>query len=119
MSVWQEPAQGRRLVRRLEIDGDAEGDLAQGCFPRDAGTPTTLTYRASASAVLKLPRILRGGVLRAWVGSAEASGGRLAHFCLIDRNHFRSIDLGVGGPTRATPPPRPSLMKRFKLPLYD
>lgn len=27
-SVWKEPAQGRRLVRRLNIDGDAQGDLA-------------------------------------------------------------------------------------------
>src|SRR5580765_7070920 len=26
-SVWKEPAQGRRLVRRLNIDGDAQGDL--------------------------------------------------------------------------------------------
>ena len=27
-SVWKEPVQGRRLVRRLNIDGDAQGDLA-------------------------------------------------------------------------------------------
>ena len=27
-SVWKEPAQGRRLVRRLNVDGDAQGDLA-------------------------------------------------------------------------------------------
>jgi MOSC domain-containing protein YiiM len=27
-SVWKEPAQGRRLVRRLNTDGDAQGDLA-------------------------------------------------------------------------------------------
>ncbi len=27
-SVWKEPIQGRRLVRRLNIDGDAQGDLA-------------------------------------------------------------------------------------------
>jgi ferredoxin-NADP reductase/MOSC domain-containing protein YiiM len=26
--VWKEPVQGRRLVRRLNIDGDAQGDLA-------------------------------------------------------------------------------------------
>jgi ferredoxin len=26
--VWKEPIQGRRLVRRLNIDGDAQGDLA-------------------------------------------------------------------------------------------
>jgi ferredoxin-NADP reductase/MOSC domain-containing protein YiiM len=26
--VWKEPAQGRRLVRRLNVDGDAQGDLA-------------------------------------------------------------------------------------------
>jgi hypothetical protein len=26
-SVWKEPVQGRRLVRRLNIDGDAQGDL--------------------------------------------------------------------------------------------
>ena len=54
-SVWKDTVQGRRLVRRLKIDGDAQGDLAQGCVPRDAGTPTTLAYRASASAVLRLP----------------------------------------------------------------
>ncbi|HKX31687.1 MAG TPA: MOSC and FAD-binding oxidoreductase domain-containing protein [Blastocatellia bacterium] len=27
-SVWKEPVQGRRLVRRLNIDGDSQGDLA-------------------------------------------------------------------------------------------
>jgi ferredoxin-NADP reductase/MOSC domain-containing protein YiiM len=27
-SVWKEPIEGRRLVRRLNIDGDAQGDLA-------------------------------------------------------------------------------------------
>jgi MOSC domain-containing protein YiiM len=27
-SVWKQPVQGRRLVRRLNIDGDAQGDLA-------------------------------------------------------------------------------------------
>jgi MOSC domain-containing protein YiiM len=27
-SVWKEPVKGRRLVRRLNIDGDAQGDLA-------------------------------------------------------------------------------------------
>jgi ferredoxin-NADP reductase/MOSC domain-containing protein YiiM len=27
-SVWKEPVTGRRLVRRLNIDGDAQGDLA-------------------------------------------------------------------------------------------
>ena len=27
-SVWKEPVQGRRLVRRLNIDGDAQGNLA-------------------------------------------------------------------------------------------
>src|SRR6204780_3076615 len=27
-SVWKEPVQGRRLVRRLNIDGDAQGDLS-------------------------------------------------------------------------------------------
>ena len=27
-SVWKDPVQGRRLVRRLNIDGDAQGDLA-------------------------------------------------------------------------------------------
>ena len=27
-SVWKEPVQGRRLVGRLNIDGDAQGDLA-------------------------------------------------------------------------------------------
>lgn len=27
-SVWKEPIQGRRMVRRLNIDGDAQGDLA-------------------------------------------------------------------------------------------
>ena len=26
-SVWKEPVQGRRLVRRLNVDGDAQGDL--------------------------------------------------------------------------------------------
>ena len=26
--MWKEPVQGRRLVRRLNIDGDAQGDLA-------------------------------------------------------------------------------------------
>jgi MOSC domain-containing protein YiiM len=27
-SVWKEPVKERRLVRRLNIDGDAQGDLA-------------------------------------------------------------------------------------------
>src|SRR5215468_10172357 len=27
-SVWKEPVEGRRLVRRLSVDGDAQGDLA-------------------------------------------------------------------------------------------
>src|SRR5579864_7397827 len=27
-SVWKEPVQGRRMVRRLDLDGDAQGDLA-------------------------------------------------------------------------------------------
>jgi MOSC domain-containing protein YiiM len=27
-SVWKTPVEGRRLVRRLNIDGDAQGDLA-------------------------------------------------------------------------------------------
>jgi ferredoxin-NADP reductase/MOSC domain-containing protein YiiM len=27
-SVWKEPVEGRRLVRRLNVDGDAQGDLA-------------------------------------------------------------------------------------------
>lgn len=27
-SVWKEPVQGRRMARRLNIDGDAQGDLA-------------------------------------------------------------------------------------------
>ena len=26
-SVWKEPVQGRRLVRRLNVEGDAQGDL--------------------------------------------------------------------------------------------
>jgi hypothetical protein len=51
--VWKDTVQRRRLVRRLvrrlEIDGDAHGDLAQGCVPRDAGTSTNLTYSSSAS----------------------------------------------------------------------
>src|SRR3954469_1855322 len=27
-AVWKEPVQGKRMVRRLNIDGDAQGDLA-------------------------------------------------------------------------------------------
>ena len=27
-AVWKEPVQGRRMVRRLNIDGDGQGDLA-------------------------------------------------------------------------------------------
>jgi len=27
-SVWKDPVPGRRLVRRLKVDGDAQGDLA-------------------------------------------------------------------------------------------
>lgn len=27
-SVWKEPVKGRRLVKRLNVDGDAQGDLA-------------------------------------------------------------------------------------------
>ncbi len=27
-AVWKEPVQGRRMVRRLNIDGDKQGDLA-------------------------------------------------------------------------------------------
>ncbi len=27
-AIWKEPVQGRRLVRRLNVDGDAQGDLA-------------------------------------------------------------------------------------------
>jgi MOSC domain-containing protein YiiM len=27
-SVWKDPVQGRLLVRRLNVDGDAQGDLA-------------------------------------------------------------------------------------------
>ena len=27
-SVWKEPVEGRRLVRRLSVDGDAQGDMA-------------------------------------------------------------------------------------------
>lgn len=27
-AIWKEPAQGRRMVRRLNIDGDGQGDLA-------------------------------------------------------------------------------------------
>jgi MOSC domain-containing protein YiiM len=26
--VWKEPVQGRRMVRRLNIDGDGQGDLS-------------------------------------------------------------------------------------------
>src|SRR5450631_2545505 len=26
--IWKEPVQGRRMVRRLNIDGDGQGDLA-------------------------------------------------------------------------------------------
>ena len=29
-SVWKEPVQGKRLVRRLNIDGDAQGDAEHG-----------------------------------------------------------------------------------------
>ncbi|MGH9782317.1 MAG: MOSC domain-containing protein, partial [Candidatus Acidiferrales bacterium] len=27
-SVWKEPMQGRRMVRRLNVDGDGQGDLS-------------------------------------------------------------------------------------------
>jgi MOSC domain-containing protein YiiM len=27
-AIWKEPVQGRRTVRRLNIDGDGQGDLA-------------------------------------------------------------------------------------------
>ena len=27
-AIWKEPVQGRRMVRRLNIDGDKQGDLA-------------------------------------------------------------------------------------------
>src|SRR5271166_4663377 len=27
-AIWKEPVQGRRMVRRLNIDGDGQGDLA-------------------------------------------------------------------------------------------
>ena len=27
-AIWKEPVQGRRAVRRLNIDGDGQGDLA-------------------------------------------------------------------------------------------
>ena len=27
-SVWKSPVDGRRMVRKLDIDGDAQGDLA-------------------------------------------------------------------------------------------
>src|SRR5580658_5706136 len=30
-AVWKEPVQGRRMVRRLNIDGDGQGDLAGQC----------------------------------------------------------------------------------------
>ena len=26
--IWKEPVRGRRMVRRLNIDGDGQGDLA-------------------------------------------------------------------------------------------
>ena len=26
-AIWKEPVQGRRMVRRLNIDGDGQGDL--------------------------------------------------------------------------------------------
>ena len=45
-SVWKEPVRERRLVRRLNIDGDAQGDLAgHGCEQRAVFVYQMESYR--------------------------------------------------------------------------
>jgi hypothetical protein len=43
-AVWKEPVRGRRMARRLNIDGDGRGDLAE-----------RLRFGASASLIAEPP----------------------------------------------------------------
>jgi len=50
--VWKEPVEGRRLVRRLSVDGDAQGDLAG--YGREHSPCKALMF-ATARAVCAKP----------------------------------------------------------------
>ncbi len=46
-AIWNEPVQGRRTVRRLNIDGDGQGDLA-GHGGEHRYPPTALIFISAA-----------------------------------------------------------------------
>jgi hypothetical protein len=53
IAVWKEPVQGRRMVRRLNIDGDGQDDLARtaGRPPRSfAAQPGQICYSSPGPA---------------------------------------------------------------------
>jgi len=50
-AVWKEPVQGRRMVRRLNIDSDGQGDLA-----RHGGAPSSKLCRAVRPNLLQFAR---------------------------------------------------------------
>lgn len=61
-SVWKDPVQGRRLVRRLNVDGDAQGDLAgHGGEHRAFGHQIDSYLPTSTGNVNSAVRILRPG----------------------------------------------------------
>jgi hypothetical protein len=45
-SIWKAPAQGRRMVRRLNIDGDGQGDLGRSFNGRASSHPADLGSHA-------------------------------------------------------------------------
>jgi hypothetical protein len=52
-AVWKTPVQGRRVARRLNIDGDGQGDLAgmAASIERSLYTRSTYTHIGKPSSV--------------------------------------------------------------------
>jgi len=63
-AVWKAPVQGRRIVRRLNIDGDGQGDLAG------------MAASTGPSSSIRWPRIAIGRTGSAAATSPMASSGR-------------------------------------------
>ena len=75
-AVWKEPVEGRRLVRRLNVDGDAQGDL-DGHGGEPAANPLSGVRRAVQIAPQHLLENSAGPVRSGGASRCQCSPGAM------------------------------------------
>src|SRR5271165_657124 len=81
-SVWKDPVQDRRLVRRLNVDGDGQGDLAV-----HGGKHRAVLVRVILRGQYMVAKVVLSELTRRVAHGFENSGSSLLSLCLFPAFH--------------------------------